>query len=253
MLSKRNYTKEHIEDLHSRYPKVNQNVFEMTLYAFGLLQRLALSKLDFIFKGGTSLMLLLPTPKRVSTDIDILVKEGTEIGPIIGDIEHEIPLIKMVGHSSNTQNGIRVDHYSFACPPLYEKSSIVLLDVYFGDSHHCETIRKPLTNDFLINDGLPSEVILPTVDSLLGDKMTAFAPNTIGVHPFVTTFGAPCDKRLQIIKQLYDINALSEKMEDFGKVVESYRRVSEEEKKFRGIGGDLKDFVQDSFAQLFPF
>jgi hypothetical protein len=246
MLSKANYAKNHIEELHAHYPKIDRGVFEMTMYAFGLLDHLTQSKLDFVFKGGTSLMLLLKKPKRVSTDIDILVKPGTDLGPVISDIEHEFPLLRLSHHSSDTKNGVRIDHYSFSCPPLYGDSANVLLDVYFGENHY-ESVKRPLTNLFLINDGRPSDVTLPCIDSLLGDKMTAFAPKTIGVHPFVTTFDTPCDKRLQIIKQLYDINALSEEITDFKKVADSYHFVAEEEKAFRGMTGLESDFIQDSF------
>jgi hypothetical protein len=246
MLSKENYTKEHIEELQKHYPKVSLGVFEMTMYAFGLLQRLVSSKLDFVFKGGTSLMLLLPEPQRVSTDIDILVKPGTDLGPYIADLEHEFPLLRVSHQAINSKNGVQIAHYSFACPPLYGTEANVLLDVYFGSNLY-QTVASPLKNRFLLNDGLPSSVWTPSIDSLLGDKLTAFAPKTIGVHPFVTSFGTSCDKRLQIIKQLYDINALAEEMWDFGVVAETYHRVVLEEKKLRGISLSEKDILRDSF------
>jgi hypothetical protein len=246
MLSKENFSKEHIEELHQRYPKVSLGVFEMTLYAFGLLQQLCLCKLPFVFKGGTSLMLLLPEPKRVSTDIDILVKAGTKMDPFLSAIQHEYPLLRLSHASSDVRNGVQIAHYSFACPPLYGTQANVLLDVYFGENHY-QIVQKPLMNSFLINEGVPSLVSLPSIDSLLGDKMTAFAPKTIGVHPFVTSFGLPCDKRLQIIKQLYDIYALSEKVGDFHQVAATYRFVADEEKKFRGLSLSEKDILTDSF------
>ena len=46
---------------------------EKVIYALTLLENLTSSELNFIFKGGTSLMLLLKKPKRFSIDIDILV------------------------------------------------------------------------------------------------------------------------------------------------------------------------------------
>src|SRR5574344_2141119 len=170
MLAKENYTKEHIEEIQKRYPKVSLGVFEMTMYAFGLLQRLVSSKLDFVFKGGTSLMLLLPEPRRVSTDIDILVKEGSELAPYIADVEHEFPLLRLTHQSLDRKNGVQIAHYSFACPPLYGVQANVLLDAYFGPTPY-QRISRPLSTPFLLNDGLPSNVWTPTGDSLLGDKM----------------------------------------------------------------------------------
>ena len=51
MLSKSNFSRRHIDELHRRYPKVTESVFEMSMYAFGLLELLADSRLDFIFKA----------------------------------------------------------------------------------------------------------------------------------------------------------------------------------------------------------
>jgi predicted nucleotidyltransferase component of viral defense system len=55
--------------------------------ALGLLEKLAESKLDFVFKGGTSLILLVEKPERFSIDIDINTTESKEtIENILEDI-----------------------------------------------------------------------------------------------------------------------------------------------------------------------
>jgi predicted nucleotidyltransferase component of viral defense system len=43
------------------------------IYALYLLESLKISDLNFILKGGTSLILLLDQPKRFSVDIDIIL------------------------------------------------------------------------------------------------------------------------------------------------------------------------------------
>ena len=78
MISKDNYTEQHIRALQAA-SKGDPSLIERTLYAFGLLEALAVAGLDFTFKGGTSLLLLLPKPKRLSTDIDIMVEPNTDI------------------------------------------------------------------------------------------------------------------------------------------------------------------------------
>ena len=35
--------------------------------------------MPFIFKGGTCLMMLMDKPRRLSTDIDIIVEPGTDL------------------------------------------------------------------------------------------------------------------------------------------------------------------------------
>ena len=49
------------------------SIMESMVYALYLLEQLKLTDLDFIFKGGTSLILLLEQPRRFSVDIDIII------------------------------------------------------------------------------------------------------------------------------------------------------------------------------------
>lgn len=47
--------------------------------------------MEFIFKGGTSLTLLLDSPKRLSTDIDIIVAPGTDVNAYIEEAAKIFP------------------------------------------------------------------------------------------------------------------------------------------------------------------
>lgn len=71
MLSKENFSKNHIEFLR-KSGKVDPAILERSIYALGLLDVLAGVGLPFIFKGGTAVMLLSESPKKLSTDIDIV-------------------------------------------------------------------------------------------------------------------------------------------------------------------------------------
>ena len=82
MLSKDNFSKEHIDELRAKY-KRDPALLERTIYAFGMLEAITQVNLPFIFKGGTCLMLLLNNPARLSTDIDIIVKPGTDIAEYV--------------------------------------------------------------------------------------------------------------------------------------------------------------------------
>ena len=78
MLTKDNYTLEHINELRKN-KNTDTFILERSIYAFGLLEALCKVKMPFIFKGGTSLMLLLEHPRRLSTDVDIIVPQGTDV------------------------------------------------------------------------------------------------------------------------------------------------------------------------------
>ena len=69
MLTRENYSKEHIEALQKDSGN-DPALLERVLFAFGLLEAISRVELPFIFKGGTCLMLLLKKPMRLSTDID---------------------------------------------------------------------------------------------------------------------------------------------------------------------------------------
>ena len=68
MLLKENYTSEHIAMLQKK-TGADPSILERTVFAFGLLEAIRSVGLPFIFKGGTSLLVLLKNPKRLSTDI----------------------------------------------------------------------------------------------------------------------------------------------------------------------------------------
>ena len=82
MISSDNYSERHIRELQTA-SKGDPGLIERTLYAFGLLEALRKVGMDFIFKGGTSLLLLLPHLRRLSTDIDIVVEPGTNVDVFI--------------------------------------------------------------------------------------------------------------------------------------------------------------------------
>jgi hypothetical protein len=72
-------------------------------------------------------------------------------------------------------------------------------------------------------------VDVPTVNSILGDKLTAYAPNTTGVP-----FGR--NKSMEIIKQLFDIGELFDACDDLLEVSTSYGAIQKQESAYRQCG-----------------
>ena len=62
----------------SKTNKSDKILVEKVIRAFLLLEGLALSNIPFIFKGGTSLMLLTGSSKRLSIDIDIIINKNID-------------------------------------------------------------------------------------------------------------------------------------------------------------------------------
>ena len=78
MLLQKNFGEEHIRELQGISHR-DPVLLERAVYAFGLLEALAKVGMPFIFKGGTCLMLLMEHPRRLSTDIDIIVEPETNL------------------------------------------------------------------------------------------------------------------------------------------------------------------------------
>lgn len=181
MIDKITYEKEYIERLQLE-SKNDPMLIERTIFAFGLLEALVRVGLPFIFKGGTCLMLLLEKPKRLSTDIDIIVKPNTDIDEYIRKAAEIFPFEKSDEQIRKGKNGIVKRHFHFSYQsPTRNKSLTILLDVLFEENNYAQTIAKEINNELLrINEPIYS-VIVPTAECILGDKLTAFAPHTTGI------------------------------------------------------------------------
>lgn len=208
MLRKENFSEEYLQEIQNRSHR-DPGLIERTLFAFGMLEALAKVGLPFTFKGGTSMMLLLPRPSRLSTDIDIVVEPGTDIDSYIERAKVIFPFIDGEEQEREQKGYIEKRHFKFnytshvhSPNPFY-----ILLDVLFEENHYESLIQKEIKNEILLTEGENLKVTIPTADCLLGDKMTAFAPHTTGIR-----FGK---KNLEIMKQFYDVSTLVDEFSDF--------------------------------------
>lgn len=240
MLTKDNFTFEHVMEL-KKNRMVDSFILERSIYAFGLLEALCRVNMPFIFKGGTSLMLLLEQPRRLSTDIDIIVAPGTDVDHYLGEASKIFPFEKVEQQIRKGKNNIEKRHYKYfyASPIKGNKPFYILLDIVFEDNHYANVIMKPIQNEFLITQAPYFEVSLPSVDCILGDKLTAFAPHTTGIP-----FGV--GKELEIIKQMYDIASLTDNVVHFEDVCNSYKATVSSEIRYRGIAATAEDVLHDT-------
>lgn len=97
MIARENFSEEHIRQIQNKSHR-DPGLIERTLFAFGLLEALSQVGLKFVFKGGTSLLLLLAHPMRLSTDIDIVVDPGTDVDQYILKAKSIFPFISLLAH-----------------------------------------------------------------------------------------------------------------------------------------------------------
>ena len=228
MISRENFTEKNIrrlQDTNHRDP----GLIERTIFAFGLLEALVKVGLNFVFKGGTSLMLLLPEPMRLSTDIDIVVDPDTDIEGYIDKARMVFPFIDAVEQIREKKGLIEKRHFKFQYDSLLEpgEHSYILLDVLYEENHYEHIVKREIKNRLIISEGENLTVAVPTADCILGDKLTAFAPHTTGIH-----FGK---KNMEIMKQFYDVVTLIDVFEDFECVRKTFSAISRTEIEYRGI------------------
>lgn len=239
MLTKENYTMEHIRKIRGN-TKVDQFILERSIYALGLLEALAVVRMPFIFKGGTCLMLLLDKPRRLSTDIDIIVEPGTDVGHYLNEAAKIFPFRDVEQQLRKGKNNIEKQHYKFTYDsPVTRKPFYILLDILYEKNHYSALVRGKIRNDFIITEEPYKEITLPSVNCILGDKLTAFAPHTTGI-----LFGS--DKELEIVKQMYDIAVLTDVCDNFEDIYRSYMEIVASEIAYRGLNITYDEVLLDT-------
>lgn len=244
MINKASYELDWIQKVSQSFKKKGDpKLLEKVIYAFTLLEQLIVNKLDFVIKGGTALLLSANPPRRFSIDIDIITSTPQkEIEAILHKIVTKGLFLRWVGDNDRkSAMEAPVAHFK-----LYYKSKVdthipeelILLDVLFAENPYPKLKESPVTHNWILTDGQPTTVKIPVFESLLGDKLTAFAPNTTGI---LYTKKRP----VEIIKQLYDVGHLFDLSSDFELVKKSFLKVVYEEIAFRKLNISWKDVLLD--------
>lgn len=239
MLTNDNYTKEHIIRLWEQ-TGADPSILERTVFAFGLLEAIRKVGMPFIFKGRTSLLILLDNPRRLSTDIDIIVDKHTNIDYYIHQAAKIFPFLSVEEHKRKGINNIEKRHFRFYFLSVMTSKEInILLDVVFEENPYLHIVEYPIANSLMISKGDDFLVQLPDKNGILADKLTAFAPHTTGIP-----FGI--QKELEIIKQMFDCWMLIQEMDNYQTVNHVYHKVSQIELEYRGLDIKPSDCLKDT-------
>lgn len=225
------------------HKRIDMIILEKMIYALHLLERLKTNGLDFVFKGGTSLVLLLQEGNRFSIDIDIISNTKRE------DLENILNKVIETSHFTewkldehrSYQEGVPKAHYKFSFKTNQTGSGTILLDVLIEDSIYPEQIETDITTKWIETDSL-TKVTVPSIDAITGDKLTAFAPNTIGIPYFKGKDNQPFS--MEICKQLFDLSQLFEQIENLETVAKSFEVFAKQEIIYRK-GDDSELTLED--------
>lgn len=235
-------SKERIEAI-VKSKKTDKILVEKTVRALMLLEGLAKSDLYFVFKGGSALMLLLNSSKRLSIDIDIVVPDKyVEFEDILKNICKDYGFTRFEKQKREVKTQIDKVHYKLFFESVVEgKESNILLDILKEDIHYQDIIEIPIDSFFVELDGTAIPVKVPDFNNILGDKLTAFAPNTTGI-PY-----RKGDKEMgmEIIKQMYDIGCLCEYADNPEVISSVFSSFAHTEIQYRGAICTVPDVLDD--------
>ena len=238
-----------IEKVSKTNRNADMTLVEKTIRAFVLLEGLATAGLPFVFKGGTSLMLLTKSSKRMSIDIDIIMPAiPAHMTEMLQDIAKKQGFIRVESQERNGLTKVPKMHYKFWYNPIHRTANnedCVLLDILTEQVPYSDIKQVEISSKFLPMAETKTMVKMPSANDLLGDKLTAFAPNTTGV-PY---FKHGNSMNMEINKQLYDIACLFDIFDDLKTVASTFEKIAGNELSYREGGSNTVNDVLDDIFQ----
>jgi len=240
MISPRSYTQEWIMGVREASPRMDPILIEKMIMALTLVESLRVSGLDFIFKGGTALALVLGKLQRFSIDIDIVIQIGQNFNEYFQAVLRQGVFLHY--EEDKRAGDLPKEHHKFFFNSVIQaKESYILLDILFEENLYAQLqeveIRLPLLS--LVDKS--TSVVCPIPECLLGDKLTAFAPHTTGIQ-------FEKSKELEIAKQLFDVATLFDISENIRLVRKTYETIASKELAHRGLNDlTIRDVLLDTF------
>lgn len=253
MIENKTYSIEWIEAIARQHRNADKILIEKAIRALTLLTELKDTGLNFVFKGGTALMIMLDIPKRLSIDIDIILPDkNVDIESLFSKIIQKGNFTRFQEQERFVNSNIEKAHFKFFYKPshkTFSEEEYILLDILFENVPYRKLTEIPIISPFLIINGEPEKVTVPTFEDILGDKLTAFAPNTTGI-PY---FKKDHSMSMEILKQLYDIGNLFEVITDINEVKDTFFDIAQTELTYRKLNqfspeDVLNDIIKTSFC-----
>jgi Nucleotidyl transferase AbiEii toxin, Type IV TA system len=248
MIQNTSLQRDHLVKIIDKHQRLNPRLFEKTSRALKVLEAMVLSGKPFIFKGGTALMLLLKEPTRLSIDLDIIVEE--DVSDLSDWIESFLPEGYRLERKPRVDTGIPKNHYKIHYDTVLDGEPVednILIDVLFEKNRYARVIDTPIHLGFLAMEGEPVVVRTPDLSSMLGDKLTAFGPRTVGV-PYMRANETPSE--LEVLKQMHDVARIIERLDleiDLQEVRTTYHNYVAKEAAYRGKNLTPADTLKDAY------
>jgi hypothetical protein len=185
------------------YKKNDPGIVEKSTMALTLLEQLSVEGLDFIFKGGTSLMLLLDNFSRFSLDIDIFLRDEREgLEDIFDAICKKGVFKSWFEDERKTPSDVPKAHYGFVRESVLDgRERAVFLDILYQEVGTRSLLKVPVRHRVI-------ETAPRTCWDRADSRRSAWrqADCLCAEHD---GFPYGTGKEAEIIKQLFDLGVLS--------------------------------------------
>lgn len=245
MIQKECFYKEWIDKVCSTHKFRHPALVEKVIRAFSLLEMLVKEGCPLTFKGGTSLLLILGgAARRLSIDIDVLCPPGTDIEQYLQHCDKYGFTDCIVIRREHGNENVPKDHYKSFFEVVYsdQAEDSVMLDVLYEDNHYHTIEERRLLHPFIKTEDSETIIQMPSIADMLGDKLTAFAPNTCGV-PY---YKGIHNSTINVAKQLHDVGRLFDATENISITAKTFKSIALVElSSYRGKGEDLGIVYED--------
>ena len=202
---------------------VNPALAEKAVQAIEYVAQLVHTGIPFVFTGGTAAQLLLTAGiTRLSKDVDVIAPDGEpdDWRGVVREVADRFGGDVYVAEEEHRDHGglsIPAIHFLIGYPTVFPSDTTpdIELDVVFAPIHFATQDTRLATPFY--DTKAPLAVRTPTVEGLLGGKLSALGPGTIGIPRDKLNFDVATGK------QLFDVSRLFELASDLGAVAESYR------------------------------
>lgn len=223
---------------------------EKAILALELVGRLTRSKLKFVFKGGTCLMLHLDPIRRLSIDVDIAcLEKQNRLEEILNNVaRRQKPFTKWEHQKHRDREAPPTQHFKiYYESSLNQQEASIQLDLMKIEEDYPKIVTLDLPGSFVQIEE-PVKIPVPSLDCLAADKLAAFAPNTIG-YPYepLSKTGDPLEPRpIKVAKHLYDLNELFPHITDFSLFERTYLQIAREQIQFRQLNIEPQECLIDT-------
>ncbi len=241
MIGKDSFSIEWLKELKKKLHFRNSAVAEKMIHAIALLELLASLDFNFVLKGGTSLIFLTNELRRFSVDVDILTQASIdELHDILSQVCETERFYRFEYDKRRSNNSdIPKAHFKiFYKSIITDREDRLLLDVLFEKSHYSSLISRKIESKIAKCVEPYLSVLVPSIESILGDKLTAFAPHTTGIL-------FERGKELEMAKQLYDIGVLYDLTKQISEVSASFNEIVKIEMGYRKLTYDIDLVLKD--------